>query len=127
MEKFCVGLPASDPEAVYRLDGVAGDSPLLESLGGAFVDQYTGELVGDFDTREQPWGIQLVLTFQPIHFGTFGGLWSKALWFVMGLAPGGLFATGFLMWWNRVAGKRYQAWRLRRPEAALVAAGESER
>ena len=39
------------------------------------------------------------------------GLWSKGLWFLLGLAPGTLITTGFLMWWNRVAGKRYRAWR----------------
>ncbi|MBI1355146.1 MAG: hypothetical protein GC160_12430 [Acidobacteria bacterium] len=109
-----IDLPAGKEEGIYRLNGRLGDNPLLVSLGGAFVDQYSGELLGDYDTRLQPWGIQLVLTFTPIHFGTFGGLWSKALWFMVGFAPGGLFLSGFFMWWNRVAGKRYQAWKRQR-------------
>jgi uncharacterized iron-regulated membrane protein len=66
------------------------------------------------------------LTFAPLHFGTWAGAWSKALYVLLGIAPGALFVTGFLMWWNRVAGKRYRAWRGRVQPAGTVLPAEAE-
>jgi uncharacterized iron-regulated membrane protein len=40
-----------------------------------------------------------------LHFGRFGGLTLKILWAVLGIVPPVLFATGAIMWWNRVVGK----------------------
>jgi uncharacterized iron-regulated membrane protein len=40
-----------------------------------------------------------------LHFGRFGGLGVKVLWAAIGLVPPILFATGAIMWWNRVVRK----------------------
>ena len=40
--------------------------------------------------------------FGYLHFGNFGGVPVKILWFILGLAPAALAVTGTLMWWNRV-------------------------
>ena len=50
-----------------------------------------------------------------LHFGRIGGIgipcsvrsglcdWTmKSVWAILGLAPAAMFATGTLMWWNRV-------------------------
>jgi uncharacterized iron-regulated membrane protein len=47
-------------------------------------------------------GDQIIRWFSYLHFGNFGGWFSKAVWVVLGLAPAVLFLTGMLMWWNRV-------------------------
>jgi len=47
-------------------------------------------------------GDKIVRWFSYLHFGNFGGWPSKAIWTLIGLAPAFLFATGLLMWWNRV-------------------------
>jgi uncharacterized iron-regulated membrane protein len=57
-----------------------------------------------------------------LHFGRIGGIgipctvrsglcdWTtKAVWAFFGLAPGAMFVTGAIMWWNRVVRKRIQA------------------
>ncbi len=98
------------PTGVFTVTGTRPGNPVLRGRAGAFVDQYSGQVLRSFDSREGSLGSQLVLMFGPIHFGLWGGIWSKALWFLLGFAPGTLFTTGFLMWWNRVAGKRYRAW-----------------
>jgi uncharacterized iron-regulated membrane protein len=51
-------------------------------------------------------GDQIIRWFSYLHFGNFGGWPGKALWVLIGLAPGFLFVTGVLMWWNRVVSPR---------------------
>ena len=96
---------------VFTLSGMHPGNPVLRGRTGVYIDQYSGQVLASFDSREQSLGMRLALMFRPIHFGLWGGLWSKGLWCLLGLAPGTLITTGFLMWWNRVAGKRYRAWR----------------
>ncbi|HZF28658.1 MAG TPA: PepSY-associated TM helix domain-containing protein [Gammaproteobacteria bacterium] len=47
------------------------------------------------------------------HFGRFGGMTSRVIWVVIGLIPGVLFVTGFIMWRLRA---------LRRQRAAAIQA-----
>jgi uncharacterized iron-regulated membrane protein len=56
--------------------------------------------------------------FYYLHFGNFGDWPVKALWVVLGLAPPFLFATGALMWWNRVLSREARA--LRKRDAAVT-------
>lgn len=37
----------------------------------------------------------------PLHFGSFAGRLSQAIWFVAGLVPALLFGTGAWLWWRR--------------------------
>lgn len=105
-----ISVPAR-ANGAFTLSGVRSGNPALRGRTGAYIDQYSGQVLASFDSREQSLGMRLALMFSPIHFGLWGGIWSKGLWFLLGFAPGTLITTGFLMWWNRVAGKRYRAWR----------------
>ena len=40
--------------------------------------------------------------FAYLHFGRFGGWSTKLVWALVGLVPPAMFATGAVMWWNRV-------------------------
>jgi uncharacterized iron-regulated membrane protein len=53
------------------------------------------------DGRKTTGWTRLYHTFDPLHFGYFGGLPSKILWFILGLTPGVLAVTGTWMWWRR--------------------------
>lgn len=96
------------PDDSFALFGRRPGNPLSRGLGIAYVDQYSGRVLAKFDSREQSPGMRAVLACSPIHFGTWGGAWSKALWVLVGLTPGALFVTGFLMWWSRVLSKRWK-------------------
>ncbi len=66
-----------------------------------YIDQYTGEVIRLNYHRELPWPIRLTRDLYPLHFGTFGGDFTRVLWIVVGLAPVTLYVSGVLMWWNR--------------------------
>jgi uncharacterized iron-regulated membrane protein len=46
-------------------------------------------------------GARVLGNMVPWHFGTFGGRTTQGLWFVAGLLPAALFATGLWLWWSR--------------------------
>ena len=52
-----------------------------------------------FDPRV---GDNVLYWFTRLHFGRFGGWFTKVIWTLVGLVPPVMFVTGLLMWWNRV-------------------------
>lgn len=66
-----------------------------------------------------------------LHFGRINGIGfacagpglcdkaTKAIWAAFGLAPAAMFATGAIMWWNRVLRPRWQALSRPTPSEAL--------
>jgi uncharacterized iron-regulated membrane protein len=67
----------------------------------AYIDQYTGQVIRINYHRELSWPIRLTRDIYPLHFGTFGGNFTRILWIIVGAAPATLYITGLLMWWNR--------------------------
>jgi uncharacterized iron-regulated membrane protein len=65
-------------------------------------DQYSGKILSNIDSRRFGFAMRAVLFMGPLHFGTFAGHWSKIAWILVGLSPGLLFITGFIMWWRRI-------------------------
>ena len=71
-----------------------------------YIDRYSGDVLRVDLLDRLPLGARLVNAMSPLHYGSFGGNWTRILWIFMGLVPGVLFISGFLMWWNRVIVKR---------------------
>jgi len=66
-----------------------------------YIGQYSGHVIRINYHRELPWPIRFTRDIYPLHFGTFGGNFTRVLWIFVGLAPPILYVTGLLMWWNR--------------------------
>lgn len=84
------------------------DPPHAESRGEyaqVVFDRYSGKILSDIDSRKQSLAIRMVLFIRPLHFGTFAGHWSRIAWIIVGIMPGLLFFSGFIMWWRRVPGR----------------------
>ena len=64
----------------------------------AFVDPYSGQVLRTQNTRQMPLGRQILELNFPLHTGWWGGIWTKILYALAGLAPLGLFVTGFWKW-----------------------------
>src|SRR5271155_1883619 len=54
-------------------------------------------------TSDLPIPFRAVLLLRPLHYGTFGGMFTRVLWIFLGLTPAVLFVTGFVIWRQRIA------------------------
>ncbi len=96
-------------DGVYALWGKHEGPVLFVGQIVVHIDQYSGQVLKTLDSRTQPLGLRLIVMTYSIHFGTWGGMTTRVLWLFAGLAPGGLFLSGFLMWWNRVVRRKLRA------------------
>jgi uncharacterized iron-regulated membrane protein len=62
------------------------------------VDQYSGQVLQVQDSRKAGVGDLVLNSFNPIHYGTFGGLPTRIFYIFVGLSPLILFVTGLTMW-----------------------------
>jgi uncharacterized iron-regulated membrane protein len=65
------------------------------------LDRFSGEVVRVEDEMKLDRAKAILNTFAPLHFGTFAGIYSRILYFFVGLAPTILSITGFVMWQHR--------------------------
>ncbi|MBC1218646.1 PepSY domain-containing protein [Nostoc sp. UCD121] len=70
-----------------------------------YLDQYTGEVLHIRNSRSLSVGDEVMDAFNPLHYGTFGGLATRILYVLVGLAPTILSVTGFVMWRYRYRSK----------------------
>lgn len=76
-----------------------GDTAMTERLlTPALVDAEHGRLT---DIRPLPWYVVALELSQPLHFGDYGGMPLKILWFVLDLFTIVVLATGVWLWLAR--------------------------
>ncbi|MBX3747154.1 MAG: PepSY domain-containing protein [Verrucomicrobiae bacterium] len=90
------------PEDVYSVRKRLSGEWQLEGMNYIHVDPQSGAVIRADLHAETTLAQRILRTFFPLHVGSFGGLSTRILWVVLGLAPGLLCVTGTLMWWNRV-------------------------
>lgn len=101
LEPTYVYLP-TQPVRKFEVRGyVAGQSKFWGSSNSVRVDQQTGEVLQRNRFSDKPPGERIEATFHPLHVGNFGGVPVKILYVLIGLTPGLLAVTGFLLWWRR--------------------------
>ena len=66
-----------------------------------YLDQYSGKVLRVDNILDIPLGDRVLNSFEPLHYGTFGGIPTRILYVFVGLAPLILFITGFVMWQYR--------------------------
>ncbi|WDT86831.1 PepSY-associated TM helix domain-containing protein [Alteromonas sp. 009811495] len=91
----------SSPKSTLRFKGV-GDNPLLRDRAHKVdIDPVTLEVIAVQSPDNMAWTNYINEYADPIHFGYFGGLATKAIWFIFGLGLTALSATGVMMTWKR--------------------------
>jgi uncharacterized iron-regulated membrane protein len=91
----------TDPKAPLRLRMKLPQE--LEEYGksNVYLDQYSGQILRVDNSLKASLGDKILNSFEPLHYGTFGGLPTRIIYVFFGLSPLILFITGFVMWWYR--------------------------
>lgn len=98
-----IALPQRPRQAVRVATKVHGDL----AASNVYLDRYSGQVLRVDEYSKMPLGARILGWMGPLHFGTFGGTWSKVIWFILGFVPVLMFGTGSIMWWNRVVSKKF--------------------
>lgn len=82
-----------DPVVLY---GTENENHPFRSRFGSYIvfDSKTSKLQDVWNLKEQNFAYSILDSFRPLHFGTFGGIFTKILWVILGLAPGVLSISG---------------------------------
>ena len=116
-----VVIPATDEAAFHVLFADTAPTPVDASeLRSVYLDQYTGVVLQGPAGSPRTAGDIVMAWVRPLHVGSFGGIFIKAAWLVLGLAPPLLFMSGMIMWWNRVVRERWARLTARTPAARDV-------
>jgi uncharacterized iron-regulated membrane protein len=97
--------PPAEPTQAFGFTGQNGSLLVRARANKIWLDPETGAVVADRLAREQPMFERLVHTADELHFGTlgtWGGLWSKLLWFAFGAALCFVQISGTFVWWKRL-------------------------
>ncbi|MEI9812405.1 MAG: PepSY-associated TM helix domain-containing protein [Acidobacteriota bacterium] len=82
-----ISLPKNDEETI-RIMMARGELRDRRATDNLYFDQFTGKLLGKWQRGiHRSAGDVIVYWISPLHYGDFGGVWVKALWVALGLAP----------------------------------------
>lgn len=73
-----------------------------------YIDPGNGKALRVDDSRAAPLGMRIINVLYPLHTGEWAGTPARVIQVFIGLAPGLLFLSGFLMWWNRSLARRFR-------------------
>ena len=116
---------------VQRVTLPDGDSPLLQLHGdfeavlvrpranAVWVDARSAEVLLTTDGRDMNLHQRIGEMADPLHFGNFGGYWTKIPWFLFGLALTALSVSGAAIYSLRIARKRAAEVRVSRGFAGM--------
>ena len=76
---------------------------LAENATAIAVDPFSGEILGTDLLSDAPLLNHLGAMVTPLHYGYFGGLATKAIWFLFGLGLTSVAVTGVVFFWLRSA------------------------
>ncbi|MWB96489.1 hypothetical protein GON26_19165 [Flavobacterium sp. GA093] len=82
-------------------------SPLIkDDAAKLYIDKDKKQIISHFDPRVASLSTKLFYSQDPLHYGTFGGLWSKIIYSIFGLSSGILCITGFVIYLKRNQSKK---------------------
>lgn len=93
-----VDVPNTGNGAIRVRFQVPGDPHRRFPASYVFVDRFSGRVLAVQDVRRGGTGTQVATWIRTLHDGTIGGMATRILALLIGLAPAMLFTTGLLHW-----------------------------
>ncbi|MEM1053618.1 MAG: PepSY-associated TM helix domain-containing protein, partial [Pseudomonadota bacterium] len=84
------------------VNGTVGNPIVRERANRVYLDPVSLEVIKVARDRDLGWVQWLNQIADPLHFGNFGGLAVKLIWFVFGLFMTGLSISGVWLTWRRL-------------------------
>ena len=75
---------------------------------GVYIDPSNGDVLGTFQGEELNLHERISEAVDPLHFGYFGGLGSRIIWFILGLGMATMSVTGVIVYAKRLVIKERQ-------------------
>ena len=88
-----------------QMRGVKNNPLLRDRAYRVFIHPETLKVISLFTPESIGVNAYLNEYADPLHFGTFGGIWTKIIWFIFGIALTGMSLTGVWMTWKRIKSK----------------------
>lgn len=98
--------PSLHPSQPVRIFGQAGNVLTRDRADRVHVDPLTGEVLGIQRTADLAVIPFISDAVDPLHFGYFGGFWTKLLWVAFGLVLSFSILAGTYLWVVRSLNKR---------------------
>lgn len=80
---------------------VKGEAHIWAGNNSVQFNALTGKLIGTYRIASKPLWNKMEATFYSLHIGSYGGLPIKIIYVIIGLTPGLLSITGFMLWLRR--------------------------
>jgi uncharacterized iron-regulated membrane protein len=104
-------IPFEEGEKISAM-GEVPHTPTVISRSASHItfNPFSGEVEEIYDINNQTLQTKIAASTYSFHVGSFAGDVSKVLYIFVGLTPGLLSITGFLLWWrrNRKPTKKFQ-------------------
>lgn len=91
----------NDKTSPIQMRGIKNNPLLRDRAYRVFIHPDTFDIVSTFTPESIGVNAYLNEYADPIHFGTFGGIWTKIIWFMFGVALTAMSFTGVWMTWKR--------------------------
>jgi len=103
----------------YQLQGQYEAVLVRPRANAVWIDPASSEVLLTTDGREMSVHQRISEMADPLHFGDFGGYWTKVPWFLFGLAMTGLSLSGAAIYSLRIAKARDREIAVRRSFAGM--------
>lgn len=103
-------IPPAGKVGAFQFQGQHKAVLVRERANVAWTDAATGQVVLTTDGRALTAHQRISEMADPLHFGTFGGVWTKLIWFVFGLAMTSLAVSGVAVYALRLSREGGSAW-----------------
>ena len=95
-----------DSVSAVAITGLSKDAVHETATDALYLDQYSGEVLGQYLYSDRNLGAKVRATFRPVHVGSIWGLPSKIIALLVCLLGTSFPVTGVILWLNRTRKKK---------------------